>query len=139
MGPPEPVHPRLSGGPCGPHPPLPTASAVVWALQEPLDRRLIGCDYSDVAVLGKAARPRLACARVRARGTGGHYERGLPRLGSSVGRRADRGIPARPARARASFSGQRGRYVDRVIVRDKDPAEEEVPTVIFPEQDVEPA
>ena len=47
-------HPRLSGGPCGPHPPLPTASAVVWALQEPLDRRLIGCDYSDVAVLGKA-------------------------------------------------------------------------------------
>jgi hypothetical protein len=30
------------------------AAAAVWALQEPLDRRLIGCDYSDVAVLGKA-------------------------------------------------------------------------------------
>jgi hypothetical protein len=29
-------------------------AAVVWALQEPLDQRLIGCDYSDVAVLGKA-------------------------------------------------------------------------------------
>ena len=30
------------------------AAAAVWGLQEPLDRRLIGCDYSDVAVLGKA-------------------------------------------------------------------------------------
>jgi hypothetical protein len=30
------------------------AAAGVWALQEPLDRRLAGCDYSDVAVLGKA-------------------------------------------------------------------------------------
>jgi len=28
----------------------------VWGLQEPLDRRLIRCDYSDVAVLGKAFR-----------------------------------------------------------------------------------
>src|SRR6187551_3925904 len=30
------------------------AAAAVWALQEPLDKRLVGCDYSDVAVLGKA-------------------------------------------------------------------------------------
>lgn len=30
------------------------AAATVWALLEPLDRRLLGCDYSDVAVLGKA-------------------------------------------------------------------------------------
>ena len=29
-------------------------AAAVWALQEPLDKRLFGCDYSDVAVLGKA-------------------------------------------------------------------------------------
>src|SRR5262245_22756613 len=29
-------------------------AAAVWALQEPLDRRLFRCDYSDVAVLGKA-------------------------------------------------------------------------------------
>ena len=29
-------------------------AAAVWALQEPLDRRVLGCDYSDVAVLGKA-------------------------------------------------------------------------------------
>lgn len=30
-----------------------SAAALVWALQEPLDRRVFGCDYSDVAVLGK--------------------------------------------------------------------------------------
>jgi hypothetical protein len=30
------------------------ASALVWAAQEPLDRRVFGCDYSDVALLGKA-------------------------------------------------------------------------------------
>ncbi len=28
-------------------------AALVWAAQEPLDQRLLGCDYSDVAVLGK--------------------------------------------------------------------------------------
>jgi hypothetical protein len=28
--------------------------ALVWALQEPVDQRLLRCDYSDVAVLGKA-------------------------------------------------------------------------------------
>ena len=26
---------------------------MVWAAQEPLDQRVFGCDYSDVAVLGK--------------------------------------------------------------------------------------
>ena len=30
------------------------AAATVWALAEPLDRRLFRCDYSDIAVLGKA-------------------------------------------------------------------------------------
>jgi hypothetical protein len=30
----------------------------VWGLQEPLDRRLFRCDYSDIAVLGKAVRSR---------------------------------------------------------------------------------
>ena len=30
------------------------AAATVWAALEPLDRRLLGCDYSDVALLGKA-------------------------------------------------------------------------------------
>lgn len=29
-------------------------AATVWALQEPVDQRLLRCDYSDVAVLGKA-------------------------------------------------------------------------------------
>jgi hypothetical protein len=31
-----------------------TAAAIVWALQEPLDQKLLRCDYSDVALLGKA-------------------------------------------------------------------------------------
>jgi hypothetical protein len=26
----------------------------MWALQEPIDQRLLRCDYSDIAVLGKA-------------------------------------------------------------------------------------
>jgi hypothetical protein len=31
-----------------------TVAAVVWGLQEPLDQRLFRCDYSDIALLGKA-------------------------------------------------------------------------------------
>jgi hypothetical protein len=31
-----------------------TAAAAAWAAVEPLDRRVFGCDYSDVALLGKA-------------------------------------------------------------------------------------
>lgn len=30
------------------------AAALAWAAQEPLDQRLLGSDYSDLAVLGKA-------------------------------------------------------------------------------------
>jgi hypothetical protein len=30
------------------------AAAVAWGLLEPIDRRLFRCDYSDVALLGKA-------------------------------------------------------------------------------------
>jgi hypothetical protein len=29
-------------------------AAGIWALEEPLDQRLLRCDYSDVALLGKA-------------------------------------------------------------------------------------
>jgi hypothetical protein len=29
------------------------AAATLWGLQEPLDRRLFRCDYSDIALLGK--------------------------------------------------------------------------------------
>lgn len=29
------------------------AAALVWAAQERIDQRVLGCDYSDVAVLGK--------------------------------------------------------------------------------------
>jgi len=32
------------------------AAAVVWGLQEPLDRRVFGCDYSDVELLGRGRR-----------------------------------------------------------------------------------
>jgi hypothetical protein len=31
-------------------------AAVVWGLQEPLDQRVFGCDYSDVAFLGRGRR-----------------------------------------------------------------------------------
>ena len=31
------------------------AAATLWGLQEPFDQRLFGCDYSDIAVLGKLA------------------------------------------------------------------------------------
>ena len=30
------------------------AAATVWGLQEPLDTRVFRCDYSDIALLGKA-------------------------------------------------------------------------------------
>jgi len=30
------------------------AAATVWGLLEPLDKRIFGCDYSDIALLGKA-------------------------------------------------------------------------------------
>jgi hypothetical protein len=29
------------------------AAATVWGLLEPIDRRVFGCDYSDIALLGK--------------------------------------------------------------------------------------
>jgi hypothetical protein len=32
-------------------------AAVVWGLQEPLDQRVFGCDYSDVEFLGRGSRP----------------------------------------------------------------------------------
>jgi hypothetical protein len=31
-------------------------AAVVWGLQEPLDQRVFGCDYSDVMFLGRGRR-----------------------------------------------------------------------------------
>jgi len=34
------------------------AAATVWAAVEPLDRRIFACDYSDVALLGKAVTKR---------------------------------------------------------------------------------
>jgi hypothetical protein len=42
------MHPRLRAAGAG------SIAALVWGALEPLDRRLIRHDYSDVAVLGKA-------------------------------------------------------------------------------------
>jgi len=33
-------------------------AAAVWALQQPLDKRVLGCRYDDVELLGRLARPR---------------------------------------------------------------------------------
>ena len=33
-------------------------AAGAWALQQPLDKRLLRCDYDDVELLGRALRPR---------------------------------------------------------------------------------
>lgn len=50
-----------------------TAAAAVWVIQEPLDRRALRCDYSDVAVLGKAV---TRDHRWRAAGTALHLVNG---------------------------------------------------------------
>jgi len=42
------MHPRLRAAAAG------AAATLVWATLEPVDRRLLRNDYSDVAVLGKA-------------------------------------------------------------------------------------
>jgi hypothetical protein len=40
------MQPRLRAAVAG------AVAAVVWGLQEPIDRRIFGCDYSDVLFLG---------------------------------------------------------------------------------------
>jgi hypothetical protein len=44
------MQPRLRAAVAG------AAAAVVWGLQEPLDQRVFGCDYSDVLFLGRGRR-----------------------------------------------------------------------------------
>ena len=44
------MSPRLRAGAAG------AVAAVIWGLQEPLDRRVFGCDYSDVLFLGRGRR-----------------------------------------------------------------------------------
>lgn len=41
------MSPRLRAAAAG------SVAAVVWGLQEPLDQRVFGCDYSDVLFLGR--------------------------------------------------------------------------------------
>ena len=62
------------------------AAAAVWALQQPLDQRLLRCDYSDVAVLGKAVTRAAAGARSGLRCTSGTARSsGLPSSTHVVG------------------------------------------------------
>jgi len=44
------MSPRLRAAAAG------SFAAVVWGLQEPLDQRVFGCDYSDVLFLGRGRR-----------------------------------------------------------------------------------
>jgi len=44
------MSPRLRAAAAG------AIAAVIWGLQEPLDRRVFGCDYSDVLFLGRGRR-----------------------------------------------------------------------------------
>jgi len=44
------MSPRVRAGAAG------AFAALVWGLQEPLDRRVFGCDYSDVLFLGRGRR-----------------------------------------------------------------------------------
>jgi hypothetical protein len=64
----------------------------VWAAQEPLDRRVFGSDYSDVAVLGKA----LTRRRWRAVGIAVHATNGA--LFGLAYHEARRAVPADPRR-----------------------------------------
>ena len=45
------MSPRLRAAAAG------AVAAVVWGVQEPLDRRVFGCDYSDIEFLGRGNRP----------------------------------------------------------------------------------
>jgi hypothetical protein len=44
------MSPRVRAGAAG------AVAALVWGLQEPLDQRVFGCDYSDVLFLGRGRR-----------------------------------------------------------------------------------
>ena len=92
-------------------------AALVWAAQEPLDRQVFGCDYSDVALLGKAVsrtaladrRPPAPCRERRALRArlGGAVEspvgaRARRERGALAADRARRPLPPRAGRGRAA-------------------------------------
>ena len=102
---------RLPVGPRGQHPGMAsrlrsaTAGAVAaaaWAAQEPLDQRVLRCDYSDVAVLGKAV---TRGPRWRATGLAIHIVNGA--AFGLVFHEAAREAAGRPAEARVR-DGDRG-------------------------------
>jgi hypothetical protein len=68
-------------------------AAAVWAVQEPLDQRVFRCDYSDVAVLGKAV---TRGPRWRAAGLTVHVANGA--LFGLAYHEARRVVPAAPRR-----------------------------------------
>jgi hypothetical protein len=51
-------------------------AAGVWALQQPLDKRILGCGYDDVELLGRALAPRAARARWYPLGLALHVQNG---------------------------------------------------------------
>jgi len=61
------THPKLRAAAAG------ATAATVWGLLEPIDQRLFRCDYSDIAVLGKAV---TAGSRWRATGFAMHAVNG---------------------------------------------------------------
>jgi hypothetical protein len=67
------------------------AAALVWAAVEPLDKRILGLDYSDVALLGKAVSRR----RWRAAGLAIHAANGAAfgLATAAVARRTRRPFP----------------------------------------------
>jgi hypothetical protein len=67
-------------------------AAIVWGAQEPIDRRVFGCDYSDVALLGKAVTRR----RWRAAGLAVHAANGA--VFGLVFAAARRRVPIEPRR-----------------------------------------
>jgi len=51
-------------------------AAGVWALQQPLDKRVLRCDYDDVELLGRAVLPRADRARWYPAGLALHVQNG---------------------------------------------------------------
>ena len=90
-------------------------AAAVWAAQQPLDKRVFGCDYDDVELLGKARHPRAALAGRRhrpARAERDGLRRGLRRAAPAAARPAGRlGLAAAMAEHVALWP--LGRFVDR--------------------------
>ena len=78
------------------------AAAGIWALQQPLDKRVFRCSYDDVELLGRALAPRAARSRWYPLGLAVHVQNGAlfgaAHAGAIAPLLARAGVPA-PARA----------------------------------------